>query len=220
MAYYSELHLERLKLIEQFKARGLSIRGMKELLQRIEKGEVNLNQWLGLEAELKNSWIPDQWDQPTQLSHAEVQAFLGDTTHQALQPLIKAGILVPQAEGYLIPSQRLLEIGRELSQKGLPIELGLQAVEIIAKNTRKMAEQLVKFHIAQLGKNFASNANPEEVIQGLESLRPIGAEVVGILFGHSMSETLQHLVDSGKLTRLQSHLVRMKPPKSATKSAK
>src|SRR5581483_4206385 len=52
VAYYGPAHIERLKLIGSLQDRGLSIRAIRDLLQQVDKGELSLNEWLGLEQQL------------------------------------------------------------------------------------------------------------------------------------------------------------------------
>ena len=46
VAYYGPAHLERLKLIAQLQDRGLSIDAIRDLLASIDKGELDLAEWL------------------------------------------------------------------------------------------------------------------------------------------------------------------------------
>src|SRR5579864_6298655 len=52
VAYYGGAHLERLKLIAQLQDRGLRIDAIRDLLTSIDRGEVDLAEWLGVEQQV------------------------------------------------------------------------------------------------------------------------------------------------------------------------
>ena len=69
VAYYGAPHLERLKLIAQLQDRGLRIDAIRDLTTRIDKGELDVNEWLGLEAQLQAPWANDE---PRTVTEAEL----------------------------------------------------------------------------------------------------------------------------------------------------
>jgi DNA-binding transcriptional MerR regulator len=60
VAYYGAAHLERLKLIAQLQDRGLRIDAIRDLLTSIDRGEVDLAEWLGVEQQVQAPWANDQ----------------------------------------------------------------------------------------------------------------------------------------------------------------
>ena len=60
IAYYGPLHLERLKLIAQLQDRGLRIDAIGDLVLRIDRGELDLAAWLGVEQQVQAPWANDQ----------------------------------------------------------------------------------------------------------------------------------------------------------------
>src|SRR4030088_3159235 len=60
VAYYGKPHVERLKLIAQLSDRGLRIDAIGDLMKRIDRGEVDLAEWLGVEEEMQAPWVTDQ----------------------------------------------------------------------------------------------------------------------------------------------------------------
>ena len=46
VAYYGPAHIERLKLIASLQDRGLRIDAIRELTSRIDRGELDVNEWL------------------------------------------------------------------------------------------------------------------------------------------------------------------------------
>src|SRR5215831_186557 len=59
VAFYGPAHVERLKLIASLQDRGLRIDAIRDLVARIDKGELDVNEWLGIEQQLQASWAND-----------------------------------------------------------------------------------------------------------------------------------------------------------------
>src|ERR1700756_5867750 len=53
VAYYGPAHVERLKLIAQLQDRGLRIDAIGDLLASIDRGEMDLAEWLGVEQQVQ-----------------------------------------------------------------------------------------------------------------------------------------------------------------------
>ena len=60
VAYYGPAHVERLELIAQLQDRGLRIDAIRDLLASIDRGELDLAEWLGVEQQVQAPWANDQ----------------------------------------------------------------------------------------------------------------------------------------------------------------
>ena len=60
VAFYGDAHVERLRLIAQLQDRGLRIDAIRDLVAGIDRGELDLAEWLGLEREVQAPWADDQ----------------------------------------------------------------------------------------------------------------------------------------------------------------
>ena len=74
VAYYSDAHVERLELIAKLHDRGLRIDAIGDLVKRIDRGELDLAEWLGVEAEMQTPWASDQ---PRTVTEAELYELAG-----------------------------------------------------------------------------------------------------------------------------------------------
>ena len=74
VAYYGKQHVERLKLIAQLQDRGLRIDAIGDLMKRIDRGEVDLAEWLGVEEQVQAPWALDQ-------ARTVTEAELSKSTH-------------------------------------------------------------------------------------------------------------------------------------------
>src|SRR5260221_844081 len=56
VAYYDESHAERLRLVAHMQDRGLSLRAIRDCLERTEGGDVSLSEWLGVGEQVRAPW--------------------------------------------------------------------------------------------------------------------------------------------------------------------
>src|ERR1700722_10707762 len=87
VAYYGKPHIDRLKLIAQLQDRGLSIGAICDLLKTIERGEIDLAEWLGVEEQLHTPWADDR---PRTVSEAELYELAGVRRHGLLAELLRS----------------------------------------------------------------------------------------------------------------------------------
>jgi DNA-binding transcriptional MerR regulator len=115
VAYYGPAHVERLRLIASLQDRGLRIDAIRELVSRIDKGEVDVAEWLGLEAELQAPWANDQ---PRTVSEAELRELLGGERPGLVAALTRVGLVERQGSVFLLKSPALLSVAMRLDAAG------------------------------------------------------------------------------------------------------
>ncbi len=193
VAHYSEAHLERLKLIAQLQDRGLSIDAIRDLCQALDRGEVDLAEWLGVERELKQSWSNDE---PRAMSEDDIHALGGVRRPGLFADLVRSGLVERHGAVYLVKSPALLVIALRLEAARVPLDVAIEAGALLGKSFEKIAGQLAELFV----KRISDGAIEAEMTPKLlETLRPIGMEAVRVLFGREMERQLRKLADSGKL---------------------
>ena len=90
VAYYGPAHVERLRLIASLQDRGLRIDAIRELMTRVDKGELDVHEWLGLEARLQAPWADDQ---PRTVSEAELYELAGSRRPGLLADLVRTKVV-------------------------------------------------------------------------------------------------------------------------------
>jgi DNA-binding transcriptional MerR regulator len=90
VAYYVQGHVDRLKLIAQLQDRGLRIDAIRDLLVSIDRGEVDLAEWLGIEQQVQAPWVNDK---PRTVSEEEVYELAGSRRPGLLADLVRRGML-------------------------------------------------------------------------------------------------------------------------------
>ena len=200
IAYYGPQHVERLELIGTMQDRGLRMRAIKDLVGKIDAGEVVLNEWLGLEEQLSSAWVDDA---PKVLTRAQLDELLGPRRPGFIAELARHGLLEAQTENaYLVHSPGLLRIAVGLDDGGVAIEVATGASEILQKHLSKAARELVGFFAERAGDGFGKDETVAGISEAFRELRGLGQESVRLIFAREMEQTLRKLVETGEATRL------------------
>lgn len=198
-AIYGEDHVDRLQLIAKLQERGLQIKAIRELVARIDTGEVELTEWLGLAENLRQPWHDDA---PTVLSDDELEGRLSDAPPGALQVALDAGLVEPDDDGYRVPSPELLRILLQMQAAGIDLATTTSGIGIVQRHTRAMVDELVDHYRGRAGRGFGLTGSAADIDAALASLRPLGSAVVRTVFAIEMQEALARLIESGSISRV------------------
>jgi len=193
VAYYGNDHVERLKLIGSLQDRGLRIKAIRDLLASADKGELALNEWLGLEQQLQEPWANDR---PKVLTEGELTEMLGNRPG-AIAQLLRLEQIERHGDAYLVPSPALLQVALRLDAAGIDFETGVGASDILRKHLRRAAAELTEHFYKRIGEGFGREANAAELTDAYKALRPLGQEAVRLVFGREMERSLRKLLESG-----------------------
>jgi DNA-binding transcriptional MerR regulator len=202
VAYYGKAHLERLKLIAQLQDKGLRIDAIHDLVARIDRGEVALAEWLGVERQVQASWANDR---PRTVSEVELYELAGMRRPGLLADLVRTRLVERTGDVYLVRSPALLGMAVKLEAAGVDLEITATGSALMRKHMDRAAEDLVKLFVRS-----AEEGEIEDFGKLLESVRPIATEAVRVIFGRSMERSLRGLLESGKMTRLEGRKKRRK----------
>jgi DNA-binding transcriptional MerR regulator len=207
VAYYGPAHVERLKLIGSLQDRGISIRAIRDLLVQADKGELALNEWLGLEQQLQEPW---QSDRARVLGEPELRELLGERRPGAIGELLRLQLIERQGDGYLVRSPALLQVALRLESAGIDFETGAGAGELLRKHLSRAAADLTEFFFKRTGEGFGRDLTASELSNAYKELRPVGLEAVRVVFAREMERALRKLVDSGATSALPAKAKRKK----------
>jgi DNA-binding transcriptional MerR regulator len=195
VAYYGDVHVERLKLIAQLQDRGLSIDAIRDLMTSIDKGELDLAEWLGVEAQVQAPWADDK---PRTVSEAELYELAGAKRPALIADLVRVGIAVRHGEVFLVKSPALLAVTMKLEAVGVDLDTAAGAAAIMRKHMARTAADLVDWFVDR-AKKGALEAHD---LAGLfQALRPTGMEAMRVIFGREMERALRKMLESGKLPK-------------------
>jgi len=202
VAYYGEAHVERLKLIAQLQDRGLRIDAIRDLLTSIDRGELDLAEWLGVEAQMNAPWANDR---PRTVSEGELYEIAGSKRPGLIADLERAGLVTRHAFVYAIRSPALLALATKLEAVGIDLETSSGASRILKKHLARAVADLVDQFLDRAKAGHLDASDPTALF---EALRPAGTEAVRVVFGREMERALHELLASGKAARLPAHSVR------------
>ncbi len=196
VAYYGPAHRERLERIAQLQDRGLRISAIRDLMVSIDRGEVGITEWLGVEREVQASWAEDR---PRTVTVAELYELAGTRRPGLLADLVRSGLVTRRGEVYLLHSPALLAVAMKLEAADIDLDTAAGAARIVRKHVAKLADELVDYHVKRVRDGSVVSADLGAMFS---ALRPGGIEAVRVLFGREMERSLRALLASGKLAEL------------------
>ena len=192
VAFYSDDHVARLRLIGQLLERGYTLANIRELLGAWETGQ-NVGALLGLEAALSEPWSDEE---PSVIGFDDLARLFGsaddldpDDLQRAAAEAVAAGLIEPSEDGYLVTRPRLLNIAAELVATGIPIEvmlaLGVRLTRAI-DDIAGMFVGLVTEHVFDpLGEPIPAAEVPR-LADVIRRLRPLAQQSVEVLLADGM----------------------------------
>jgi DNA-binding transcriptional MerR regulator len=196
VAYYGPLHAERLKLIAQLQDRGLRVDAIGDLLAAIDRGEMDLAEWLGVERQVQAPWANDQ---PRTVNEDELYELAGTRRPGLIADLVRTRLVERHRDVYLVRSPALLTIAMKLEGAGIDLETAGLASALVRKHLSRMAADVVGLFMKRTGAGVIAARDLGHVF---ESLRPLGTEAVRVIFGRAMERELRKLYESGKMAKL------------------
>ncbi len=195
-AYYGPAHVERLKLIAQLQDRGLRIDAIRDLLASIDRGELDLAEWLGVEQQMQTPWSSDQ---PRTVTEDELYELAGTRRPGLLSDLQRSKLVERHRDVYLVRSPALLSIAMKLEAAGIDLETALEGATIMRKHVGRMASDLVEAFVKRAADG---DIDARDLGKVFESLRPLGTDAVRVIFGRTMERELRKLYESGRMAKL------------------
>jgi DNA-binding transcriptional MerR regulator len=195
MAYYDDAHVERLKLVAELQDRGLSLKAIRDLVARIDSGDVTVSEWLGVGDQLRAPWSEDQ---PRMVGEGELAELLGGSQRPGLvAELVRAGLLRREKAGsYVLESPALLRLALKVDAAGVDLSDAVFAVEVLNKRLRRAADEIVGHFVRR---SQDPNLDAQDMARRLEALRAVAGEAVRVLFAREIERALGNMIESGKV---------------------
>lgn len=190
IALYRPAHLERMELIARLQDRGLSLKVIRDALREAERGEVSLDDWLGMGDQLRVPWSADA---PTVLTEEELAARLAGRRPGLRAALVEAGLVAPhgQRPGMVsVPSPALLGLALTLVDAGVDPATAADVFGLVRKRMRKAASDVADLVVDRAGDGFGRTASTDDVGAALDALRSAGADAVHVIFAQEVERAL------------------------------
>jgi DNA-binding transcriptional MerR regulator len=181
VAYYGAGHVERLRLVADLKGRGLQIKAIATVLARVDKGELPVTDWLGLDAQLDEAWAEDA---PRELDRAGLDALAGRLSPARLRELLSLGLVERKGARYLVPRPAQLKLALRMAALGVELVVVVTAARLLRARFAKTAHELASQFLPGRRGGLPPTAVMREV-------RPIALEAVRLLFAHEMERVLR-----------------------------
>jgi DNA-binding transcriptional MerR regulator len=191
VAYYGRAHAERLELIATLQDRGLKIRAIRELLERVEKREVDLDDWLGADSRLQAGLANDE---PRVVPSTELPSLLGESPRRGLLgDLLRVGLIEESGGAYLVRRPAMLAMALDVERAGFDLDVAVEAHDILDKHARRAGKEVVKKFAAELARG-KSKPSAKALNDAVEALVPVGLRAVKVLFARAMREEVREIL--------------------------
>jgi DNA-binding transcriptional MerR regulator len=194
VAFYGKPHLERLELIASLQDRGLRIEAIRELVARIDKGELDIGEWLGLEAQLQQPWASDE---PCTVNEDQLYELAGRKRAGLLNDLVRSELVERRGNVFFVPSPAMLSLGARLEAAGIDMDDFARAKSILEKNIGRAAKDLTELMISRV-----RDGVDVDHAKAVEELRPLAMEGVRVIFAQAMQSELRELAQSGRSAKV------------------
>ncbi len=190
VGYYNSEHVARLRLILDLQADGFNLTAIERLLS----GSDGLAQrLLGLREAVTTPFEPET---PEIITVDELAKRFGELNAKDIERVRKLKLLVPLGEGrFEAPSPSLLDAAEQVMALGISLHAALSLVERVSHNCESISRAFGRLLLRELWEPFEKAGQPDEqwqeIIDAIDSLRPLASEALLALFKQSMTAELE-----------------------------
>lgn len=213
IAWYSDSHLARLRVVSALLEKGYSIANIAELLATWESGG-ELRELLGFE-QIVMSPFTDEEPVPTTLE--EIIQMVGKVTPAHAMKALQTR-LVEWKDGELqVPSPRLMRAGAELHRVGVPIDVLLDELLVLRRDIDAIAVRFVEIVVKYIIRVQPSDLPALEEIARLSDIvrriRPLAATIVSVQLAQALEKRVRTLLGDHFSTIFERPLTKRSPPR-------
>jgi DNA-binding transcriptional MerR regulator len=185
---YDEGHLGRLRYIAHLQERGFSLAAIRDLLTAWEEGR-SLSDVLGFEGALTTPWTDEA---PGAVDADQLREMFPGTEDEPglVRRAVDLGLLVPEGEGWRVPSPILLRVGADLVAAGIPLAAVLDEHALLSFDMARVAERFVALFEHHVWEPFVAEGLPPgrlpEVTEALLRVRPAASAAVEAVLARAM----------------------------------
>jgi DNA-binding transcriptional MerR regulator len=210
IGYYDDRHIARLDLIQQLQAGGFNLTAIQRLVERAEQTGDDIGN-------LRNLVLTPFTEEQTEVVNLrDLAEQVGvEMDSRLLKQAIELGFVVPLGDDrYEVLSPTILRAGVQAVQLGVPMEELFNVFKKVNHHTRAIAEAFTKMVDDGIVRPEEREGLPPEsfprVVEAIEGLRPLAAEVVLAGFKVNMDDAAEEAF--GKiLTRISKESLKHAP---------
>jgi DNA-binding transcriptional MerR regulator len=190
VGYYNAEHVARLRLILDLQADGFNLAAIERLLSGSDGLAERL---LGLRKAVTTPFEPEQ---PELITMAELIKRFGELSDKDAERVRKLKLLVALGDDrFEAPSPALLRAAEQVVALGIPLHSALVLVERMSRDCDSISRDFTKLFLRELWQPFDEAGQPDdgwdELIESVDSLRPLASEALLALFKLRMTAQLE-----------------------------
>lgn len=179
VGYYSEAHLARLRMIGTLLERGFSLHAIAELIHSLEEGK-DVRELIGLEEALTS---PFSDEEPVEIEYDALTAMFASSDAVFFLKATQIGLVEATPDGKIkVPSMRLLKVGADLHEAGVPIPKLLSALGRLRDDVDALAGRLVHLVLEEVLRPrldaHPDLSNASELADLVKRIRPLAKRAV------------------------------------------
>jgi len=190
VGFYSAEHVARLRLILDLQADGFNLTAIERLLSGSDGLAERL---LGLRRAVT---APFEAETPEIVTADELIERYGEVDGKDLARIRKLKLVVPLGEGrFEVTSPALMSAAEQVIALGIPLHTALALMERVSRDCESISRSFTKLFLRELWEPFEQAGRPddrwEELIEAVDSLRPLASEALLALFKQRMTAELE-----------------------------
>jgi DNA-binding transcriptional MerR regulator len=190
VGYYNAEHVARLRLILDLQADGFNLTAIERLLSGSDGLAERL---LGLRRAVTTPFEPEQ---PELITTEELVKRFGEVDAKDVARVRKMRLLVPLGDDrFEVPSPALMQASEEVMALGISLHTALALVERVSRDCESISRAFTKLFLREIWEPFEQEGQPDErwdeLIEAVDSLRPLASEALLALFKQRMTTQLE-----------------------------
>ena len=203
VGFYSQDHLDRLRMIAELQAEGLSLAAVQRTMADVGPGRAG--QALAVRRSLLEGWDDER---PEVFALAELREWLGDDLDATIERATALGLVVRMDDDVEVLAPSLLAALRDVAALGVPVGAVLDVQQRLARATDEIAAVFADFVISNLDRPGGEDAPAHDLVELgelVEAMRPLAVRATVTNLGRSLSrqveKTLAETVEPRKRRR-------------------
>ncbi|MFC7341023.1 MerR family transcriptional regulator [Saccharopolyspora griseoalba] len=193
LGLYGAEHLARLELIRELQTLGFTLQAIERHLQRLPE-DASPDE-LALQRALIAPWTDEHVED---LDRHELDRRAGQHLDDDLiNQLVELGILerIEGSDDLRLPSPAMLGVGLQILNLGLPLEMLVQAKDIVEQHTAQIATELRELFATNVLRPYMEHGRPdderERVRAATDQLRPLTIQVLVNGFQRAVNDVIR-----------------------------
>lgn len=189
VGWYSQDHLDRLRMIAELQAEGLSLAAVQRTMADVGPGRAG--QALAVRRSLLDGWDDER---PEVFPLAELREWFGDDLDGILDRATGLGLVMRMDDSVEVLAPSLLAALRDLAALGVPARAVLDVQQRLARATDEIAGVFADFVLSNLYRPDGEDAPAHDLVELgelVEAMRPLAVRATVTNLGRSLSRQVE-----------------------------